>query len=194
MTKREWARHREAISEFFEIDGTRWIHGRIDAELARVEAKSLKCKKAGQASVQRRLSERPADAEQTPNHTDTDTSSSVSNDTGGKPPDLRKQVFDLGLSLVMQSGKTDKEARQMVGLWRKSKTDAEVLAGFMDCQAQAITDPLPWLQKRFQGARFVSKGGYEYRGDLQTILKECERRGDNDTYWSVKRAMKEQAA
>jgi hypothetical protein len=119
---------------------------------------------------------------------------SVSNDTGVPPPDLKKQVFDLGLSLVMRSGKTENEARKMVGLWRKNKDDAEVLSGFLDCQAQEISDPLPWLQARFKGARYVSASGYEYRGDDKAVMREAERRADWNTYYSAKRAIEERAA
>lgn len=109
------------------------------------------------------------------------------------PPDLKKQVFDLGLSLVMQSGKTEAEARQMVGLWRKGKTDAEVMAAFMDCQSLDISSPLEWLQARFKGARWVSKSGYEYRGSDADVMREAERRNDMDTYWSVKAAIGREA-
>jgi uncharacterized protein YdaU (DUF1376 family) len=62
---REWARMRDVISEFFSIANGSWSHSRIDVELARVEAKSLKSKKAAQASVERRLSERSAPVEPT---------------------------------------------------------------------------------------------------------------------------------
>lgn len=117
--------------------------------------------------------------------------SSEANASAVPAPDLKKQVFDLGLSLVMRSGKTEAEARQMVGLWRKGKKDAEVLAGFLDCQAQDISSPLEWLQKRFQAARWVSKSGYEYRGSDEDVLREAERRHDMDIYWTVHRVIRE---
>lgn len=37
--------------------------------------------------------------------------------------------------------------------------------------------------------KFTSRSGHEYRGDLSSILRECERRGDNETYWAVHTAM-----
>lgn len=187
MTKREWARHREALSEFFEIDGTRWKHGRIAAELARVEAKSLKCKRAGQASVKRKLNERSTDAEQTLNHTDTDTSSSVSNDTGGEPPvDPLKEIFDIGVALLTSSGQTEKQARTLIGKWRKEKGEAKVLPALLDCRNRAISNPVEWLEKRFQGGRYVSASGYEYRGDDESVLRQAEKRADWNTYWAIK--------
>lgn len=121
--------------------------------------------------------------------TETELSSEGKPSGAEAPADLRKQVIDLGLSLLMASGKTEKEARTLVGMWRKSKGDPAVLAGFMECQAQDISNPLEWLQKRFQSARWVSKNGYEYRGSDQDVLRESERRGDMTTYWAVKAAI-----
>lgn len=115
--------------------------------------------------------------------------SSEANASAVPAPDLKKQVFDLGVSLVMLSGKTDAEARTMVGMWRKGRKDGDVLAAFLECQAQDISNPLEWLQKRLQAAKWVSKSGYEYRGSDTDVLREAERRGDNDTYWAVKAAM-----
>lgn len=62
---REWAKMRDTLSEFFEISCGKWSHKRVDVELARVEAKSLKSKKAAKASVQRRFGERSTDVEPT---------------------------------------------------------------------------------------------------------------------------------
>jgi uncharacterized protein YdaU (DUF1376 family) len=66
---REWGKMRGTISEFFSIAGGNWSHNRVDSELARVEAKSLKSKRAAQASVQQRFGERSTPVEPT----DTDT-------------------------------------------------------------------------------------------------------------------------
>lgn len=83
MNKRDWARNRDAILEFFSIRENLLVHSRIDTELSRVEAKSLKSKKAAQASVERRLNGRSADAERTLSHTQAHTHTySVSKDTG----------------------------------------------------------------------------------------------------------------
>jgi hypothetical protein len=33
--------------------------------------------------------------------------------------------------------------------------------------------------------KYVSKTGYEYRGTEEQVMREAQRRGDNDTYWQV---------
>lgn len=128
--------------------------------------------------------------EHPPNEYISNPPSSVSNETGGEAADPVKSIFDLGVSILMASGTPEKQARSLLGKWRKAKSDAEVLAALLDCRARSISNPVEWIEARFKSAQFVSKSGYEYRGDLKTILKECERRGDNDTYWAVKSAMK----
>lgn len=40
--------------------------------------------------------------------------------------------------------------------------------------------------------KFVSPTGYEYRGSLEQMLREADKRGDNGTYWSIKTALNEQ--
>jgi hypothetical protein len=42
--------------------------------------------------------------------------------------------------------------------------------------------------------RYVSKSGYEYRGDAESVMREAERRGDNDTYWKAKSDRNRKAA
>jgi uncharacterized protein YdaU (DUF1376 family) len=87
---REWSRVRGTLSEFFEVACGTWSHSRIDSELARVLDKSLKSKKAAQASVQRRFGKRSTGVE--PTDTDTDTSS------GTKVPSLRPWALPLGVN------------------------------------------------------------------------------------------------
>jgi uncharacterized protein YdaU (DUF1376 family) len=72
MSRRDWAHNRAAILEFFTVQENLLVHARIAQELSRVEAKSLKSKKAAQASVERRFGERSADVEPTDTDTDTD--------------------------------------------------------------------------------------------------------------------------
>lgn len=203
ITPKKWAAIKPTVMAFWSHNEHGWEQKRLTKERRWVEEKSRKNKASAEARWGDKSLENndQDDANASPNadadaHANGDapppppTKSSEANASGGEPPaDLKKQVFDLGLSLVMQSGKSEAEARQMVGLWRKSKTDAEVMAAFMDCQAQGISSPLEWLQARFKGSRWISKRGYEYRGSDEEVLKEAERRGDMDTYWSVKAAI-----
>lgn len=119
---------------------------------------------------------------------------SVDKSTGGEPPDPVKQMFDMGVALLVGSGCTEKQARSLIGKWRKAKGEAAVIQGLLDCRARAVSNPVEWLEKRFVSAKYVSESGYEYRGDLETILREAERRNDMTTYWRVKGDLRREAA
>jgi uncharacterized protein YdaU (DUF1376 family) len=88
LSARNWGQMRSRIEEFFESGTEFWNHARIDRELSRVADKSLKSKKAAQASVQRRFGERLTDGEADVEPTDTDKNREREKEEkgGGKPP------------------------------------------------------------------------------------------------------------
>jgi hypothetical protein len=119
---------------------------------------------------------------------------SEANASGGTPPaDPIKQVFDLGVELLVDTGVPEKQARSLIGKWCKAKSTAYVLQGLIECRSKSIVNPIEWLTKRFQSAQWVSPSGYEYRGTPEQVLREAERRNDMTTYWSVKAQLKKAA-
>lgn len=42
--------------------------------------------------------------------------------------------------------------------------------------------------------KYVSASGYEYRGGIEAVIREAERRGDMETYWKAKGDLKRAAA
>jgi uncharacterized protein YdaU (DUF1376 family) len=97
-----------------------------------------------------------------------------------------KAVFDEGVRLLTEAGQTEKQARSLIGKWRKGRKDGDVLQALLDCRAGAISEPVEWLQKRFGGVKYVSASGYEYRGSLRDIIREAERRADWSIFHSAK--------
>jgi hypothetical protein len=89
---------------------------------------------------------------------------SVSNETGSADP--VKTLFDIGVDLLTKAGRTEKEARTMVGLWRSRKGDPELAALLI--QARSKSDPLPWIQKAIGLERSPAD-------DLQTLLSQSAR-------------------
>jgi hypothetical protein len=118
-------------------------------------------------------------------------SSSVDKSTGAKPlqNDPAKDLFEIGVSLLTDGGLSEKESRSLIGKWRKDRGVGEVVSALFECRAQAISEPVEWLTKRLQKARWVSKSGYEYRGSDEAVLREAEFRADWDTAYSVKAAI-----
>jgi hypothetical protein len=115
------------------------------------------------------------------------TPSSEPNGSGCADP--IKEMFDVGVALLVSTGSTDKQARSLIGKWRKAKGDGEVLTALLDCRARAIAQPVEWLERRFKVSKWVSASGHEYRGSDEDALREAERRNDMDTYWRIKGAM-----
>jgi hypothetical protein len=143
----------------------------------------------------KRFRERSKPVAETAPDTDTETEDSVAKATGGKPPaDPVKDLFDLGVALLTATGCSEKQARSLIGKWRKAKGDAEVLQALIDCRARSIANPVEWLEARFKSGRWTSKSGYEYRGTDEQVLREAEKRHDMDTYWSVHRVLREKKA
>ena len=78
----------------------------------------------------------------------TGTGNKRSSDPNGSAPngatlDPVKELFDVGVRLITGAGRSEKDARGLVGKWRKSVGDAELSALLV--VAVRKTDPVPWL-------------------------------------------------
>jgi len=75
---------------------------------------------------------------------------SVSKDTDAEasPDDPVKVIFDTGVRILTDGGSTEKQARSLVGKWRKEVGD-EKLATLL-VQAPSKTEPVAWLTKAVQ--------------------------------------------
>lgn len=78
--------------------------------------------------------------------------SSASNEAGVPPTDTVKAIWELGITLLVASGQTDRAARSIVGRWRKDHGDARTLEAMLDCQARRISNPVEWMPRRLAAA------------------------------------------
>jgi uncharacterized protein YdaU (DUF1376 family) len=203
----QWRSLRPVMAEFFTIENGRWTQGRLTDEFqaavdrrekAAANGRASALKRKGRHSAKRKQSVNGASAKREPseNLTINPEHSSEDKSSGAEPLQIDpvKEMFDLGVSILTDTGMTEREARSLVGKWRKSRSPGEVITALLECRAQAISEPVEWLTKRLQPARYVSKSGYEYRGDIEAVIREAERRGDNDTYWAAKADLKRTSA
>lgn len=72
----------------------------------------------------------------------------IPNGMGDKPPDPVRDLFDIGVSVLVAAGHSEKESRSLVGKWRKDHSDGEVMAALVDCRTKAISNPVEWMPKR----------------------------------------------
>jgi uncharacterized protein YdaU (DUF1376 family) len=151
---REWQRIKPAISEFFEIGCSGWLHKRVETELAHMRAMSLKKRKGGLARAEQMHSERSAPAQQT--DTEADTDSSVSKDTGaGAPLDPEAAFWANAL------GYLGKSKRSMVGRWVSKHGREATATAITQAQINRAVDPIPYIERTLNKAK---QADWEFTG------------------------------
>ncbi|MBO9380046.1 hypothetical protein GG804_25080 [Sphingomonas histidinilytica] len=74
---------------------------------------------------------------------------SVPNGTGTVVPhpaaDFAKIVFDSGVALLTSSGFTDRNARSVIGRWRKKVSDPEMLIILRQAEIEQPSEPVEWI-------------------------------------------------
>lgn len=67
-------------------------------------------------------------------------------ETGAAPAiDFCKAVFDSGRAILTGSGLDARKAGSLIGRWRQSLGDAEILTLIRQAEADAVSDPAAWL-------------------------------------------------
>lgn len=192
---RQWKKLRAVIEPFFTLKNGKWRQGRLTDEREAVRQLRERQAAKGRASALKRKGRHltgvqsgsdPAE----PELNRASTSPTPTPDSEGKPSaderlqvDPVKELFDLGVSIMVGAGIAEQKARSLIGKWRKARSDAEVLTALLECRRQDISEPVEWLTKRLKSARYVSASGYEYRGDIDAVIRESERRADWSTHW-----------
>jgi hypothetical protein len=85
---------------------------------------------------------------QTHEHTH-DHDHSVAKATGADAPqqvvDLRKEIFDAGVKIIVAAGKREQQARSMIGKWRKEHGEEAVLSAIRRARDQAVSEPVGFI-------------------------------------------------
>lgn len=137
---REWRRNRIILEEFFTVTHGAWVHTRVDTELARVEAKSLKSKKAAQASVERRFGGRSADVEPT----DTDKRIVPLPNGNGAEADPDKAFWDSAKAYL------GKSKASLIGKWVGQYGREVTASAIAAAQVERAVDPIAFIEGRFR--------------------------------------------
>lgn len=195
VTTHKWRQIRETMEEFWTVENGRWTNNRLQKERAYVEKRSA----AARENANKRWGSQDAeniesdecdgnagadaigDARSDAPHTLHTLETNVSKDAGASetnPIDMVKAVFDSGVSVLTQSGHTERQARAQLGLWRQTYTDSIVLTVLARAQEHKPSDPIPWitqgLKLEARKAAGKSNGTGNRIGDAATA--EGERR------------------
>jgi uncharacterized protein YdaU (DUF1376 family) len=205
ITPKKWGRLKPSVIAFWTATENGWEQKRLTKERRWVEEKSRKNRSAAEARWEdkslkdndRGDANAPADGQANADANGDAPppppvkKSSEDKSSGDKPPDPLKDLIDLGVSLLVGADHTEKQARSLVGKWRKDHGDEKVLSVLLTCKTKAIANPVEWVTKSLSGSSgYVSASGFQYRGSEDDVLRQAERRADWDTYWKIKKNKK----
>lgn len=114
--------------------------GRTRAERA---AKALENNDTTQASASSREEKRREE------YSDTN----VSGGEAAEPVDFTKQVFDRGVAFLGKYGTAERQARALIGKWRKDAGDTETFNALRDASREGVTEPVGWITARLTKIR-----------------------------------------
>ena len=89
---------------------------------------------------------------ETPDFFGTSRESTVHSSAPAAPVDLTKQVFDTGIALLTKAGKSEAEARKLVGKLRGAKGDDGAFAVIARVQREGAVDPVAMLMAACAGS------------------------------------------
>lgn len=103
----------------------------------------------------------PTNGEKSPQREEGGGKRSSEANASGVPPtaiDVQKSIFDTGVAILTVSGRTDRQARSMLGRWRKDFSDSQVLTALSRCQVERPSEPVGWITKALQAERNKANG------------------------------------
>lgn len=155
---RDWPKVWGAIEHYFERDDGKIAQPRLTEELQKVaakrevnsnngarggRAKAMKNKKPGLANATNSLKQPEPECT---------VEANASTDGGAvESQDFAKQLFDRGVAFLGRHGTPERQARSVIGKWRKAYTDTDIFGAFTECSRQGAVDPIPWITAALSG-------------------------------------------
>lgn len=148
------------LREFFSGTQDGWKHGRCDAEIAKAKAAAARAaengKKGGRPPKQKPTQNpdetqpvipgNPQESKSKAPNPNPITNDSEANASGGKPPMAPDEIiFGYGLSMLVNAGTAEKQARSFLGGLRKAHGDDTLIDRLRDCAKARPLQPLEWL-------------------------------------------------
>jgi uncharacterized protein YdaU (DUF1376 family) len=147
------------LREFFSLAADGWHQKRCDADIGRYQKKVAHNQEVGKLGGRPKKSGtqvKPVNNpggfpdEPKPNPLQSpDTNHSEAIASGGKPPadaDPAELIFGRGVPMLTASGVSEKNARSMLGLMRKTHGDAAVVDAVQRCADERALQPVEFLQ------------------------------------------------
>jgi uncharacterized protein YdaU (DUF1376 family) len=162
-TVRAWNGYRAKLIELGKLKAEDGIISNFRANLELDNLREISRKNAENASLPRKNKDLwLAVAKRTFSHTEPDTEREYSdaNASGGEPPpkasepvDFTKEVFDRGVAFLGKYGTPERQARSLIGKWRKDAGDSETFNALRDANREGVTEPVGWITARLTKIR-----------------------------------------
>lgn len=148
---RAWGGYRAALIARGKITVEAGIISNFRADKELIIQRSFQDKQRINASKPRKIKGlEEATAQPKPSHTDTDTERTEAKASDGDAVvvDFAKAIFTNGVRFLCDHGVKERQAREVVGMWRKSHPDPEIFDAFAACAKSGAIDPIPWITAR----------------------------------------------
>lgn len=166
LTARQWQRMKPIIEPFFDVENGVWTQGRLTDEANAVRRYS---KKQSDRSKARWLkTKKPPDAVGVPQGIPDACSlplspvSTEANASGAEAPNLSEVLFGPCLEWLTGKGVAEKQARSLLGKWRKLHGDEPTLMALRRCWTEGASEPVAFCEGIFK-ANGKSKGKADER-------------------------------
>lgn len=108
----------------------------------------------------------------------TETEIPLPDGNGASAIDFKKAVFDTGKEILKAAGHTDRQAGSMLGRWRNEcKDDALIMTVLARCEAECVSDPIPWINQALKRERDNGTGNRKGNGNRSSSLERAIREG-----------------
>jgi hypothetical protein len=141
----------EETAELIEALITARLFDRTDRGIEPHDWNEWQCRSDVSSERVKRFRQRSRGVSGTPSESESDSepdSDSEADASGAAAPDPVKAVFDEGVRLLTASGCSERNARTLIGKWRREKGDVATLAAVRLAKAESITEPIAWIAAR----------------------------------------------
>ena len=93
-----------------------------------------------------------------PNRTDS-SDADASGASAPRTTSLGDIVWKIGPRFLAEHGCPERQARSLLGKWRKERGDAETLAALIEADRESVSEPVAWIEGRFKNGGRQRKNG-----------------------------------
>jgi uncharacterized protein YdaU (DUF1376 family) len=146
------------LSEFFRLKHNRYYSPRLQKEWERIEITHNARSEAGKRGNEKKwkkealpdnalksneMTSRPAIAKVSQPEPEPEPYNTNANALDGDA--VTVALWDRGVKYLMAHGTPERQARTVIGRWRKEAEDQEIYDAFAACKKEGVVDPIPWI-------------------------------------------------